>query len=36
MEDELAQAEIGDTEAEAYEDEATGLPERTVALIGHE
>ena len=36
MSDELVQAEIADTEAEANEDEETGLPEHTVALIGHE
>jgi hypothetical protein len=36
MSDELAQAEIADIEAEADEDEATGLPEPTVALIAHE
>ncbi len=40
MSDELAQAEIEDTEAEAIEatdeDEATGLPERTVAIVAHE
>ncbi len=40
MSDELAQAGIADTEAEAIEataeDEESGLPERTVAIVAHE
>ncbi len=40
MSDELAQAEATDTEAEAIaesaEDDASGLPEREVALVAHE